>query len=274
MLRLKVARNAADIAELSSVWDALRGSEATLFQSFRWNQMAAQQFADRENPYFIFAEDDNGAAIIPAVIQLRSGSLNFAGEYLFDYRDYLAQGDNAVLTPAWQELLALDLPLSVTAICRDSGPIWGKVPKNFFSRAPRLESHAISAEDFVHQHSRAFSRLRKLLRIGLSITQYSGDSRIVRDIYERRAQQSEEGEVFRDRRRVEFMIAICREEGARCEVFALEHGSSLASAQVTFRDGDFRRFSTTEHGLGIHPACVCSLKFLAAAFKKGLVLIS
>ena len=81
--------------------------------------------------------------------------------------------------------------------------------------------------------------------MGLLIRQYSGESRVVRSIYERRAQQSGERELFHDPQRVEFMIAVCREEGARCEVFTLEHGSTLAAALVTFRDGNFRRFYTT-----------------------------
>ena len=245
MFRLIVARSASEIAHLSSVWDSLWTSEMSLFQSYRWNGLAAQVFAEREEPYFVFAENDNGAAIIPAVIERHSRSIGFAGECLFDYRDYLARGDRAPLLRAWHELVALDLPMGVTAICRTEAPIWDRIPKAFFSRAPRLESRSMSADEFVHKHSRAFSRLRKLLRIGLSIGQYSGDSPVVRRIYERRAQQSAEGELFHDPRRVEFMIAVCRAEGTRCEIFTLEHGSTLAAALVTFRDDSFRRFYTT-----------------------------
>jgi CelD/BcsL family acetyltransferase involved in cellulose biosynthesis len=244
LFRLKVARSAAEIAHLSSVWDSLWTSETSLFQSHRWNRLAAEVFADREEPHFIFAENDNGAAIIPAVIELHSRTISFAGERLFDYRDYLARGDPGALMQAWHELVALDLPMSVTAICRTDGPIWNRIPKAFFSRAPRLERQSMSPDEFVHRHSRAFTRLRKLQRMGLSIGQYSGDSPVVRRIYERRAQQSSEGELFHDPRRVEFMIAACRAEGTRCEIFTLEHGSTLAAALLTFRDGAFRRFYT------------------------------
>ena len=40
------------------------------------------------------------------------------------------------------------------------------------------------------------------------------------------------------------MIAACSTEASRCEIFALEHGSTLAAALVTFRDADWRRFYT------------------------------
>jgi CelD/BcsL family acetyltransferase involved in cellulose biosynthesis len=39
-------------------------------------------------------------------------------------------------------------------------------------------------------------------------------------------------------------VAACRQEGSRCEIFTLEHGSSLAAALVTFRDEEVRRFYT------------------------------
>lgn len=244
MFRLKIARSAAEIAQLNSVWDALLTQSTSLFQSYRWNELAALTFADREAPYFIFTETDYGAAIIPAVIDVQSKCINFAGERLFDYRDYVAAGDDAVLRRGWHEILVLDLPICVTAICRPHAPVWERMPKSFFSRAPQLEAQSISSEEFARKHSRAFSRLRKLQRMGLMIGQYSGESKIVRQIYERRAGQSGPGELFSDPRRVEFMIAACRAEGARCEVFTLEHGSTLAAALVTFRDGNFRRFYT------------------------------
>lgn len=244
MFRLKVARSAAEIEELSSVWDSLLAPELSLFQSYRWNHLAAQAFASREQPHFIFAESGCGAAIIPAVIDKQSRTIRFAGERLFDYRDYLAQGDQAALTGAWQQLPVLNLPLSVTSVCRPESEVWRRLPKTFFSRAPRLVNNATAAEQFEQQHSRAFSRFRRLERMGLRIAQYRGDSAIVRHIYELRARQSAEGELFHDPLRVDFMVAVCREEGSACEVFTLEHGSTLAAALVTFRDHGIRRFYT------------------------------
>src|SRR5438270_6128412 len=219
--------------------------DLSLFQSFRWNRLAAEQFATRETPYFIFVENDNGAAIVPAIIDTKSGELGVAGERLFDYRDYLAIGDCHPLERAWQHLASLNLPISVAGICRPEAAIWSRLPKTFFSRAPKLSSQEITPEEFLASHSRAFSRLRKLERLGLAIRQYSGQAPIVREIYERRARESTGNELFRDPLRVAFMIAVCREEASRCEVFTFEHGGTLAAALVTFRDQDFRRFYTT-----------------------------
>jgi Acetyltransferase (GNAT) domain len=245
LFRLRLARSAAEIEQLSSVWDSLSSPEQSFFQTYRWNRLAAQYFRGREEPYFVLAESDNGIAIIPAVIQTESKTISFAGERLFDYRDHLAQGDSVPLLRAWQALASLNLPVSITAISQPQREIWERMPKSFFSRAPRLSSNGITAEEFAAQHSRAFSRLRKLERIGLRICQYSGESWIVQHVYEVRAKQSVEGDLFHDPRRVEFMVAACAQEGKACEVFTLEHGNTLAASLITFRDDSFRRFYTT-----------------------------
>jgi len=245
LLKLRVARTVAEIETLRPMWDSLMSPNLSLFQSYRWSFLAAKIFGEREEPHFIVAEDDNGAAILPLVIQKGSRLLSFAGEALFDYRDYLAIGDPASLWAAWQKVASIGLPLSITAICRPEMPGWENLPKSFFSRAPRLHRSQITSEQLVRYHPRAFSRLRKLERMGLRISQYSGNSRIVSGIYRTRTAQSSSDELFHDPLRADFMVAICSEEGARCEVFALEHGSTLAAALVTFRDGDWRRFYTT-----------------------------
>jgi len=64
-----VARSVGEIETLGSVWDSLMNPELSLFQSHRWNLLAAKFFGEREEPHFVFAENDNGAAILPAVIQ-------------------------------------------------------------------------------------------------------------------------------------------------------------------------------------------------------------
>ena len=244
MIRLRVARNVAEIESLGSVWDSLMTPELTMFQSHRWNLLAASMFAEREEPRFICAESDNGTAILPAVVQLQSGTLGFAGETLFDYRDYLAGGDSAPLDAAWQKLASLNLPISVTAVCRSDDRIWQRLPKDFFSRAPRLLRSETTSEGLVRDHPRAFSRLRKLKRMGLRITQCKGDSSIVSEIYRLRREQSTPSGLFHDPLRCDFMVAVCRAEGSRCEVFALEHGSTLAAALVSFRDVEWRRCYT------------------------------
>lgn len=261
MFCLKVAHSVAEIEKLGYRWDALLTPDLSLFQSYRWNRLAAEVFTDREQPYFIFAENDNGTSILPAVVDIRSQTIRFAGERLFDYRDYLTQGDPAPLIRAWQKLAALNLRIEITGIRRTHSPPWDRMSKTFFSRAPRLSNDVITGEQFVHSHSRAFSRLRKLERMGLHIRQYSGDSSVVREIYELRARQSIEGELFHDPRRVEFVAAACRQEGSRCEIFTLEHGSTLAAALVTFRDESFRRLYTISynHAWGRFSPGVCLL---------------
>lgn len=250
MFRVRVARSTAEIERLAPAWDGLLTPDLTLFQSYRWNRLAADVFRDREQPYFVFAENDNGTAILPAVVDRTSQTIGFAGERLFDYRDHLNKGDQGPLIRAWQELATLSLPIAITAVRRIHIPIWDQFPKQFFSRAPHLSGNGITAEQFVQNHSRAFSRLRKLERMGLHVRQYSGGSPTARQIYELRAKQSSEGELFHDPRRVEFIMAACREEGSRCEIFTLEHGSTLAAALVTFRDGGVRRFYTIYYNHG------------------------
>ena len=244
-----MARSAAEIDELRSVWDSLCSSGLSMFQSYLWNRIAAEVFAGREQPYFIFAESDSGAAIIPPVIDPVSKTVGFAGERLFDYRDYLSAGDPAVLIRAWRHLAELNLPLSITAINRPEAAAWDRLPKEHFSTAPQLLNREFTAEDFARRHSRAFSRLRKLQRMGLHLCQYSGAAPIVRRIYDRRGQSNGE-DLFRDPLRSEFMVAVCREAGNSCEVFALEHGGTLVAALVTFRDHEFRRFYTAYYDRG------------------------
>ena len=244
MLRVRVARSVGEIETLGSAWDSLMNPELSLFQSHRWNLLAAKIFGQREEPHFIFAQDDNGAAILPAVIQTESRTIRFAGESLFDYRDYLAVGDHAPLTAAWQKLAAFNLPLSITAVSRMQDHIWERMPKTFFSRAPRLNRAQITAERLVQDHARAFSRVRKLERMGLRITQHSGDASIAAEIYRLRTVQSTTTELFHDPLRAEFMAAACRGEGSSCEIFALEDGGTVVAALVTFRDTDWRRCYT------------------------------
>lgn len=245
MLRIRVARTAAEIDELRSPWESIERGQGTIFQTFQWNRLAASLFADREEPYFVLCENDNGVTIIPAVIRRESHTLSFAGEALFDYRDYLSWGDPSALYRAWQKLSALSMPITLTAICQPEAAIWKELSKSFYSRSPRLSPNEISPEEFAHGHARAFSRLHKLERMGLEIRQYSGNHAMVRRIYELRSRQSIPGELFHDSLRVDFMVAICAQEGIRCQVFTLEHGGTLAGAVITFRDREFRRFYTT-----------------------------
>lgn len=243
MFRLKVASTTAEIEELKSVWDLV--PSPTMFQSYAWNRLAAEVFSQREEPYFIFAENDSGAAIIPAVIDTKSKCMSLAGERLFDYRDYLVVGDRRPLEAAWEHLAELNLPLSITAINQPDNFAWDSLPKSHFCRAPWLDQSRTSAEEYVRTRARAFQRFRRLERMGMELRQRGSNSPIVREVYELRRKQAEPGELFVDTTRIEFMVAMCREAGHRCEVFALEQGSKLVAAIITFLDRDFRRFYTT-----------------------------
>ncbi|MBV9074112.1 MAG: GNAT family N-acetyltransferase [Acidobacteria bacterium] len=262
MFRLKVARSAAEIDELRAPWESLEASSHNVFQSYLWNRRAAEVFTAREQPHFIFAESDSGMALIPAVICTEPRCISLAGEKLFDYRDYLARGDERPLLRACEVLAALNLPVSVTAVVAPDNAIWHRLPKSYFCSAPQLlHDEGYSGQDFAEEHSRAFSRLRKLERMGLRICEYSGASPVVQQIYAGRARRPAAGELFQDRLRTDFMVAICRAMANRCEVFTLEHGSTLAAALVTFRDGNFRRFYTTcyDHNWARYSPGVCLL---------------
>jgi CelD/BcsL family acetyltransferase involved in cellulose biosynthesis len=81
--------------------------------------------------------------------------------------------------------------------------------------------------------------LRKLQRAGAELKHYTGeDSRLVRWIYEQKAQQPtpDGANVFSDHERIDFMVAWCAMAGPRCDIFCFEAGSQIISALVTFRD--------------------------------------
>ncbi|HEX7962590.1 MAG TPA: hypothetical protein VF493_21955, partial [Terriglobales bacterium] len=167
MIRTNVARSAAEIENLRSAWESLWNSELTLFQSYRWNAVAARIFAERQEPYVVFAESDSGAAIVPAAIDLKQRQITFLGETLFDYHDYLAQGAVDVLQAAWAALVQLNLPLQILALRRAQAPVWSELPKAAYSGAPYLLSSSITSEQFSASHARKGSRLRRLFRMGV-----------------------------------------------------------------------------------------------------------
>lgn len=246
MLRINVARSAAEMENFRSAWDSWWNPDLTLFQTFRWNITAARVFADREEPLVIMAENDSGAAIIPAAVHHESGRLHLLGETLFDYRDYLAVGDAEALVAAWNKLAELGLPIEATAVRRSDAAIWKDLPMHPYYGAPYLPAGSVTPEDFSATHARKGSRLRRLFRMGVELHSYCGrDERLVRYLYERRGSEGGPGNLFADERRREFMCRIAKEEGEKCEVFTFEQGSNTIAALLTFRDGSYRRFYTT-----------------------------
>src|SRR6266481_5692736 len=108
MRKSRLITSRQDMEKLRERWIALHVSgRHTVFQSFRWNQLAAQAFADNETALIALSESDSGTAIIPASIDIPAKRLSLIGETLFDYRDALTVGDLAPLHRAWSELAAI-----------------------------------------------------------------------------------------------------------------------------------------------------------------------
>jgi len=238
--RIRIAQTAAEIEALEPLWrDLVRQSaSATLFQSYEWNLLAAQIFAEREKPYVIAAATSSGAAIIPACIA--DNKLKFLGDELFDYPDVLACGDSDSLDRALLALSELNLPISLQGI-RKSSPLCGYDGKSPFAAAPFVSG--LTADELFRRHSRSGRQLRRLQRLGVEPKRYSGEhQRLVEIIY--RAKSASAG-LFEDDLRRNFMTRICATSQSECEVFTLEQGSSLVAALVTFRDGSVRCFYTT-----------------------------
>ncbi len=247
MRRLVVAQTPYEIDALKPAWEQLysQQDEATLFQSFGWNRLAADFFS-HERPYVVLVESDSGAALIPAAI--RDGShLCLLGEELFDYRDALCAGDAAVLAYGWRALAELGLPLAITPF-RAGGALerWNQFQITDFCKAPSV-GPGISVDEFASSHSRSARQLRRLARAGVAVARYGGEHhKLLREIYSRKATLSNGcGNLFADSNRIDFMIAATGGAPAQCQIFTLETTSTLVAALVTFQDGKVRRFYTT-----------------------------
>jgi len=219
-----------------------------MFQSFAWNHTAARVFHDRETPYVIYAESDNGAALIPAASTV--SRLSLMGESLFDYRDVLVRGDRGVLAAAWTRAAEVGLDFSAGALREDANvAAWEGFGRSTFYGAPLVSHRSLNAETFAAEHGRLGRWKRRLEREGVELRCHTGaNSALVRQIYQQKGSQpAETGDsLFRDLLRVEFMIQICSAVGALCEIFTLESAGTLVAALVTFRDANVRRFYTVQ----------------------------
>jgi CelD/BcsL family acetyltransferase involved in cellulose biosynthesis len=249
MRRAVLARSHHDIYRLRYSWDQLDSrSSATMFQSFTWNYTAALTFSDREEPHVIFAETGHGSALLPLAIDQSQKRLTFLGETLFDYRDVLSTGDPQVLACAWNRAAQLDLKFSSGAVRSDSNfAAWEGFDVSGFYGAPRVSPKEISADEFASAHHRLPRSFRRLEREGVQLKCHTGEnSDLVRHIYRHKGSQPSEAadNLFRDSRRVQFMIEVCRRLASACEIFTLESAGTLVAALVTFRDRHVRRFYT------------------------------
>lgn len=240
-MRLRIACSPAGIDLLRSPWERLYFPDRhTVFQSFAWNRLAAEAFADRERPYVVYAENATGAAIIPAAVT--ASGITLLGETLFDYRDVLVAGDGGALSAAWRELAALELPFSVAGL-RGAADEWRAFDLRPFSEAPFVPAQDIQEHA---AHSRAGRLVRRLERLDAGFRRYDGSSAaLLRSIYRRKAVQFGAENLFTDPRRVDFMVRVLALAPAAVDVFTFETAGEIIAALVTLRDGNVRRFYTT-----------------------------
>lgn len=228
------------------LWESLyAGGRYTLFQNFELNMLAARMFAEREEPYVVCAESEQGAAIVPASVRRSDGTLRLLGEELFDYRAFLHRGDDAVLRAALGALAELGHPLEIVALRGSERSVvideLGLFP---FAAAPGVRCEQISAESFAEAHTRLARNLRRIDRLGFVLKTYGGaDPELLRTIYEAKARQSDTS-LFHDSARIEFLVSAAALMPHVFEIFTLENGEQRAAAVVTLRDGECRRFYT------------------------------
>lgn len=231
---------------LRPVWEELFAhQEATIFQSFDWNLLAARMFAKREEPRVIFVRTSHGMAIIPAARRVADRTIRFLGEELFDYRCPLFAGDPEVLTQALTFLAASGDPLEVTAVPESMRELF---PPDLafepFCHAPCVRREHVSAEQFAFNHTRLARNLRRLDRLGFALNSYTGnDWCVLRSVYQRKAAQDADS-LFRDPLRAEFMVNAAVLNPDSIEVFTLESPTKLGAAVVTLREPHVRRFYT------------------------------
>jgi len=228
------------------LWNQLYASgQNTVFQSSDLNLLAADRFAEREEPFVICAESERGAAIVPAVLRRGDGTVRLLGEELFDYRAFLHAGDDAVLRAALGVLSELGCPMEIVALRKtDCDAVTDELETVPFAAAPCVNCAQISAEEFATAHTRLARNLRRMERLGFELRGYDGNNpMLLRSIYSAKAEQSESS-LFHDSERIEFMVSAAGLMPEVFEVFTLENGGTMAAAVVTLRDGRWRRFYT------------------------------
>ena len=228
------------------LWEELCGdSRYTIFQDFELNLLAAERFAEREEPYVICAESQGGAAIVPAALRRSDGTIRLLGEELFDYRAFLHRGDDEVLRAALAALGELGRPLEIVAVREaDRNVATEELELLPFAAAPGVSCHQVSAEEFAAGHNRLARNLRRMERLGFELRRYDGtNQKLLRSIYAAKAEQSESS-LFHDATRIEFLVSAAAKMPNAFEIFTLENGGTMAAAVVTLRDGAWRRFYT------------------------------
>jgi CelD/BcsL family acetyltransferase involved in cellulose biosynthesis len=244
--KITICSSAGELLHFRPLWEALcAAANHTVFQRFELNQLAAEKFADREQPYVVCAEALSGAAIVPAVLRHGEGSIRLLGEELFDYRCFLHQGDDRVLRAALAALAPLQRPLEIVAMREpDRCAVIDELPLLPFAAAPGVSCTQISAEQFAAAHTRLARNLRRLEKLGFELRTYDGwNPQLLRSIYAGKAAQRRSS-LFHDSGRIEFLASAAALIPDVFEIFTLENGPLMAAALVTLRDGSCRRFYT------------------------------
>ena len=245
-LKITVCRSAEEMLEIRPLWQALLAAGTyTVFQRFHLNLLAADRFAESEEPFVICAESERGAAIVPAALRRRDRTVRLLGEELFDYRAFLRGGDDEVLRAALGVLTELGCPMEIVALREiDRDAVVDDMELVPFAAAPGVSCEQISAEEFAAAHTRLARNLRRMERLGFELRSYDGDNpMLLRAIYRAKAEQSERS-LFHDSGRIEFMVSAAGLMPDVFEIFTLENGETMGAAVVTLRDGRWRRFYT------------------------------
>jgi CelD/BcsL family acetyltransferase involved in cellulose biosynthesis len=244
--KITICRSAREMLRIRPLWEELcRDDRYTIFQDFELNLLAAERFAEREEPYVICAESDHGATIIPAALRRSDGTIRLLGEELFDYRTFLHRGDDEVLRSALAVLGELGRPLEIVAVREgNQGAIRNELTWLPFSAAAGVGCRQVSAEEFAAGHSRLARNLRRMERLGFQLRRHDGaNQKLLRSIYAAKAEQIESS-LFHDLTRVEFLVSAAAKMPNVFDIFTLENSEEMAAAVVTLRDGGWRRFYT------------------------------
>jgi CelD/BcsL family acetyltransferase involved in cellulose biosynthesis len=245
-LKITVCRSAEEMLEIRPLWEALRAAgKYTVFQGFDLNLLAADRFAEREEPFVICAESERGAAIVPAALRRSDRTIRLLGEELFDYRVFLHAGHDEVLRAALGLLAETGRPMEMVVLREDDrDAVIDELEMTPFAAAPGVSCEQISADQFAAAHTRLARNLRRMERLGFELGSYDGDNpMLLRSIYSAKAEQSGSS-LFHDSERIEFMVSAAGLMPNVFEVFTLENGGTMAAAVVTLRDDRWRRFYT------------------------------
>jgi len=239
--------SAEEMKPMQSAWQeaATLSHSHTIFQNFDWNQQAARIFAASQSPFVVMAQSDSGVAVIPACVDFSNRRLSLLGEELFDYRDAIATGDPSLLEQCWDSIIALSGKTGLGFGFHSLRNASERSEWQGLSLAPFTNAPCILVRDRANfHHPRLALNMRRLQRTGVVLREYSGDDAVIlKNIYALKAQES--GSLFADPARIEMLLAMASTAGLCCNIYTLEHSSSLVAALVTFRDQQWRRFYTT-----------------------------